>query len=157
MIIVGIVSDWYVKKMQSARGVHQPEDRLPPIVAGTTIMAVGLFLYGWTAQNRVQWMAPIIGTAIQGFGLAVILISTQTYLVDAFPVHAASASAAGSILSSVAGAVVPLAGPPLYKALNLGWGNSLLGFTAFVFLPIPLLLMKLGERGRKGLGSHIEL
>jgi len=69
-------------------------------------------------------------------------------LVDAFPVHAASASAAGSILRSIAGAVVPLAGPPLYRALNLGWGNSLLGFIAMAFLPVPLLLMKFGARSR---------
>lgn len=148
MIAVGVSSDRYVKRRELARGAYRPEDRLPPTVVGTVIMAAGLFLYGWTAEKRVQWMAPIIGTAIQGFGLAVILISTQAYLVDAFPIHAASASAAGTILRSVAGAVVPLAGPPLYKGLNLGWGNSLLGFTAIAFLPVPILLMSFGERSR---------
>ena len=154
MIAVGISSDRYVKKMQAKRGIHKAEDRLPPIVVGTVIMAAGLFLYGWTAEKKTQWMAPIIGTAIQGFGLAVILISTQTYLVDAFPVHAASASAAGSILRSIAGAVVPLAGPPLYQKLHLGWGNSILAFTALGFLPVPLLLMRLGERARSGWSSN---
>ena len=139
-----MTSDRYVKHKQQKRGAYHPSDRLPPIIFGTLIMAAGLFLYGWTAEKRVQWMAPIMGTALQGFGLVVILISTQAYLVDAFPVHAASASAAGSILRSVAGAVVPLGGPPLYKKLGLGWGNSLLGFTAVAFLVVPVLLLRCG-------------
>lgn len=148
LLLGGKGSDWYIKKRKKMRGVSKPEDRLPPIIINTIVMVAGIFLYGWTAQGKIQWMAPIIGTALQGLGLAVILISTQAYLVDAFPTFAASASAAGSILRSLAGAVVPLAGPPLYKRLGLGWGNSLLAFTALVFLPIPLLLLKFGEQSR---------
>lgn len=76
------------KRMKARGGALVPEDRLPPIVARTVVMVADLFMYGWMAERRVQWTAPIVGTAIQGFDLAVILVSTETYLIDAFPVHA---------------------------------------------------------------------
>ena len=49
---------------------------------------------------------PISRTAIQGFNLAIILTSTQTYLNDTFSPHIASVSAARSPLQFMAGAVV---------------------------------------------------
>lgn len=93
-------------------------------------------------------MAPIIATAIQTFGVAVVSISSKAYLVDSFPDHAASAIGAGSILMSFCGALIPLAGPPLYARFGLGWGNSLLGFVALVLTPLPLVFVRLSDRGR---------
>lgn len=37
----------------------------------------------------------------------------------------------------------------MYRALGLGWGNSLLGFIAIALLPVAFLLMKYGEYLRK--------
>ena len=126
----------------------KPEYRLPHLVFGGLVLPIGLFLYGWTAQEAIFWIAPIIGTAILSFGVVLIFISTKTYLVDAFPLHAASALTAGSILQSVFAAVIPLAGPPLFNNLGLGWGTSVLGFIALVFIPVPLLLIRYGEKYR---------
>ena len=72
----------------------------------------------------------------------------QTYLVDAFTIHAASAIAASTVLRSLVGASFPLAGPSMYAKMGLGWGNSLLGFIAVAMLPIPFFLYKYGERIR---------
>ena len=54
---------------------------------------------------------------------------------------------------SVLGTFLPLAGPPLYSSLGLGfdfgptftyrrWGNSVLGFIAVILIPIPFLLYR---------------
>jgi hypothetical protein len=67
------------------------------------------------------------------------------YLVDAYTRYAASAMAAIRVLQSVVGAVLPLAGQPMYERLGLGWGNSVLGFIALVFIPVPWLFFKYGE------------
>ena len=72
----------------------------------------------------------------------------QTYLIDAFTIHAASAIAANTVLRSLCGALLPLAGPKMYATLGLGWGNSLLGFVAVTMLPIPWLFYKYGQRIR---------
>jgi hypothetical protein len=73
----------------------------------------------------------------------------STYLVDAFTLHAASALAANTVLRSLVGALLPLAGPKMYDTLGLGWGNSLLAFIALALCPIPILFYKYGERIRK--------
>ena len=73
----------------------------------------------------------------------------QTYLVDAFTIHAASAIAASTVLRSLAGTFLPLAGPKLYAALGLGWGNSLLGFIAVALAPLSWIFFRYGERIRK--------
>lgn len=76
-------------------------------------------------------------------------MSIQTYLVDAFTLHAASALAANTVLRSAVGALLPLAGPPMYASLGLGWGNSVLGFLAVAMIPMPFLFIKYGESIRK--------
>ena len=72
----------------------------------------------------------------------------STYLVDAFALHAASALAASTILRSLLGALLPLAGRRMYQTLGLGWGNSLLAFIAVTLCPIPIVFYRYGERIR---------
>ena len=72
----------------------------------------------------------------------------QIYLVDAFGPYAASALAANTVLRSFFGTFLPLAGPQMYKTLGLGWGNSLLGFLALGFAPVPWFFYKYGEQAR---------
>ncbi|KAJ4163622.1 hypothetical protein LMH87_005339 [Akanthomyces muscarius] len=127
----------------------KPEYRLPPLRAGAILLPVGLFIYGWTAQYKVHWIVPIIGTAIMGIGNLIIFMSLQLYLVDTFTIYAASALAANSVVRSLLGAVLPLAGGPMYEKLGLGWGNSLLAFIAVALIPVPWLFMRYGEYLRK--------
>ncbi|XWW92421.1 hypothetical protein V2A60_000344 [Cordyceps javanica] len=132
----------------------KPEYRLPPLRAGAVLLPVGLFIYGWTAQYKVHWIVPIIGTAIMGVGNLIIFMSLQLYLVDTFTIYAASALAANSVVRSLLGAVLPLAGGPMYAKLGLGWGNSLLAFIAVALIPVPWLFMRYGEFLRKKFAIH---
>ncbi|KAI0533122.1 cycloheximide resistance protein [Xylaria digitata] len=123
----------------------KPEYRLPLLPIGAVCIPIGLFIYGWTAEYKVHWIVPIIGTAFGGIGNILVFFSIQTYLVDAFTVYAASALASNTIIRSVAGAVLPLAGLRLYERLGYGWGNSLLAFIAILFLPVSFVILKYGE------------
>jgi hypothetical protein len=80
-------------------------------------------MYGWTAETRTQWMAPIIATAILSFGLITTLIPVQSYLVDAFGIYSASAVAGMIVMRNLGGAFFPLAGPPLNNHLGVGWAS----------------------------------
>lgn len=71
-----------------------------------------------------------------------------SYLVDAFTTHAASALTASTIFRSIFGTFLPLVGPPLFSALGLGWGNTILAAFAFVIAPIPWMVMKRGQSMR---------
>lgn len=113
-------------------------DRLLVMLPATILVPAGLFMYGWTLQARAPWIVPLIGTGLVGFGLAVTMTCTFSYMVDRFGKHAASALAAPICLRNLFGAFLPLAGPILYKNLGYGWGNSLLGFLAIAFAVAPL-------------------
>ncbi|KAA6407354.1 MAG: MFS general substrate transporter [Lasallia pustulata] len=147
LITFGFASDRIVKK-KSAKGEMKPEYRLPPMIPGAFFIPAGLFWYGWSAQYRVHWISPIMGTSFVGIGMLATFMPIQTYLVDAYTIHAASAIAASAVLRSLVGAILPLAGQKMYSTLGLGWGNSLLAFIALALCPIPWVFLKYGERIR---------
>lgn len=63
--------------------------------------------------------------------------------------YAASAIAANTELRSLVGALLPLAGTPMYNTLGLGWGNSLLGFLCILMIPLPIIFNRFGKKLRK--------
>lgn len=83
-------------------------------------------------------------------------MTVSTYLVDAFTVYAASAMAANTVFRSLAGAILPLAGPKMYETLGLGWGNTLLGFIALALCPLPVIFYIYGERIRTSKMFRVE-
>ncbi|KAF2437533.1 MFS general substrate transporter [Karstenula rhodostoma CBS 690.94] len=161
----GVWSDrLYKKKAKEGAGAWKAEYRLLPLVPGCLFIPVGLFWYGWSAQAKVHWIVPIVGTMFMGVGvnmvmvrhpsalLETMLIKRQmciiTYIIDSYPLYEASASGALTAVRSLIGALVPLFGRSMYQALNLGWGNSLLGFLALAMCPLPWLFLVYGERIR---------
>lgn len=84
-------------------------------------------------------------------------MAVSAYLVDAYTLHSASAMAANTVLRSIFGAVLPLAGIRMYDTLGLGWGNSLLAFIAIGLAPVPFLFFKYGERIRTSKKFQINL
>jgi hypothetical protein len=131
-----------------AKGDFVPEHRLYMMAVGGFIMPVGLFMYGWTVQAQVQFMAPIIATSLIGFSLLMTFMPATTYLVDVFTIHAASAMAASTVSRSLCAALIPLSSQKMYAVMGYGWGNSLLGFISCLLIPIPFLFIKYGERIR---------
>ncbi|KAI1305438.1 major facilitator superfamily domain-containing protein [Xylaria venustula] len=147
LIIVGLTSD-YIAKKEAQGGEIKPESRLAPLLFAVLLVPGGLTWYGWSVQYQVHWIVPIIGTSLIGIGVNLLWISVQSYLIDAFNIYAASALAANTVVRSLFGAVLPLAGQPLYDRLGLGWGNTLLAFIALATAPLTWLIMKYGERIR---------
>ncbi|KAL1845958.1 hypothetical protein Plec18167_009088 [Paecilomyces lecythidis] len=130
-------------------GVGKPEFRTPLIIIAATLMPIGLFIYGWTAQYHTHWIGPNIGAAVFSAGVIIGFQCIQTYIVDSYTRFAASALAAATVLRSLAGFGFPLFAPYLYQALHYGWGNSLLAFIAIgIGGPAPFLLWKYGEKLR---------
>jgi MFS family permease len=154
-ILCGATSDWYMEKA-SAGGEKKPEYRLPPMVLGALVIPAGMLIYGWTAHFHLHWVIPLVGTALVGFGIVSSIIPSMAYLIDSFPLHSASAISVMDVMLALSGTLFPLAAPPLYSNLGLGWGNSLLAFIALAFAPLPWVLMKYGEQIRKR-GAQIKL
>ncbi|PVH96076.1 MFS general substrate transporter [Periconia macrospinosa] len=147
-LIYAGISDRILKSMAQKSGEMKPEYRLLPTIAGGLLVPVALFWYGWAAQARIHWIVPIIGTSLLAFGHNLIFMGIQSYIVDAFTLHAASGLSANAVTRSVMASVLPLAAPKMYDTLGLGWGNSLLGFLALAMVPVPWLFVIHGERLR---------
>ncbi|KAF5530409.1 multidrug resistant protein [Fusarium napiforme] len=149
LAVLSWLSDWLQDRLTKKHGEAKPEYRLLPIILGIPLLPIGLFVYGWTAEYEVHWIVPIIFTGFSGAGLIFSFLPTQIYMIDAFTTYAASALAATSVIRSIVGGCLPIAGLPLYSALGYGWGNSLLGFVAIVVSIAPLLFWRYGKTLRK--------
>ncbi|KAH8102278.1 MFS polyamine transporter [Cristinia sonorae] len=131
-------------------GVGRPEFRLPTMLPGVICLPIGLLISGWTARADVPWIAVDIGMFLIGVGIILNFQGIQTYVVDAFTLHAASALAAVAFLRSLCGFGFPLFAPSMYKALGFGKGNTILACVAIAIgCPAPILFWKYGERIRK--------
>ncbi|KAH7224363.1 major facilitator superfamily domain-containing protein [Fusarium redolens] len=147
LVLFGMVSDPILRRM--ARGGElKPEYRLPLMIPCSAIIPIGLLVYGWTSEYRVFWFVPVIGTFMIGFGMITVFTSVSTYLVDAFPTYAASATAANTVLRSIGGALLPLAGPKMFDAIGQGWGNTLLAGVSLAMISMIIVSYKYGERLR---------
>ncbi|KAF4815382.1 Efflux pump radE [Colletotrichum tropicale] len=154
-MVIGVVgfgqlTDLFVKRTKAKGLTHKPEDRLKPVmtVPCGLAMPVGLFLYGWTVQNGLHWIVPMLAVLVMYIGLMGTMTCIRNYLIDAHPQYAASVTAALAILRSLLGALLPLSGLEMYAALGLGWGNSLLGFIALTLVPILVAFYAIGKRIR---------
>jgi len=143
-IAVGATSDRWLRRQTARRNEIRPEDRLPPLIIGSILIPAGFFWCGWSMESHTHWIVPMIGSALISIGAMFIYLPVSTYLVDAYPVFAASVTAGNLIVRSIISALLPLAAEPLYKSVGYGWGDSVFAFIALAFLPVPFLLIRYG-------------
>lgn len=149
-LVCTLLSDRTVIRLSRANGgIFEPEMRLVTSISFGIFLPLTLFWYGWSAFYKAHWACTVLSLIPYGFGIMGLFLPITTYIVDSYPMYAASAIAANIILRSVVGALLPLAGPPMYKSLGLGWGNTLLGFICITMVPLPLIFYKFGARLRK--------
>jgi MFS family permease len=100
--IGGPVMDFTYKKLTTRRnGVTAPEYHLPMMLPGTIVGSIGLFMYGWAAQNTVHWIVVDVGVFIAFFGMQCGSMPIMAYVIDAYPDHASSATAGSQFVRSL--------------------------------------------------------
>ncbi|EOO01803.1 putative fluconazole resistance protein 1 protein [Phaeoacremonium minimum UCRPA7] len=101
MVIAAFTSPvWYNirEKLIEKNGKSEPEFRLPSVIAGSILVPIGMFWFGWTTYRSIHWIVPIIGSAVFGAGTLLVFNGVFTFLVDAYPLYAASALAANAFV-----------------------------------------------------------
>lgn len=152
-MIVGVQAsgqflDRYLKKQIKA-GIPKPEHRIPPMILGSILVPLGLLVFGWTVYARAHWAVPIVLSTLVGFGFVANCISAWSYLVEAFSIHSASATAGNIILRNAASAALPLAGPALISKMGIGWAYTVLAIIGALAIPVSLILWYQGDQLRK--------
>lgn len=126
-----------------------PESRIPLAFFGAFFAALGLFIYGWTAQYEVHWIAVDIGIFINMLGSQIAGMPMTAYVIDSYPDHTSSAMAATQFLKSLTAFLFPLFAPSMYRAVGYGWGNSSMALAGLVLgIPAPMIIWKFGARLR---------
>ncbi|KAB2103605.1 Polyamine transporter 4 [Alternaria gaisen] len=135
----------YRETVSNGKSHVDPEHRLYSAMGGAWGMVIGLFWFGWCADQGVHWAPTIIGVIPFAWGNLCVFTSSALYLSDVYgAMNGASAIAANGIVRYILGAVFPLFTVQMYEALGIGWATSLLGFLSLGMVPIPFLFFKYG-------------
>ncbi|KAF4461137.1 multdrug transfer [Fusarium albosuccineum] len=103
-----------------------PEVRLIPAVVASFFMPIGLFLFAWTARPGIHWIVPSVGVMLASGAECIIIQSIFVYLSLAYPQFAASLLGANTFCRAVVALGAILWSGPLYRALGVAKGTSLL-------------------------------
>lgn len=127
------------------------EHRLLPAMIGGPLMMVSLFWIGNTATPNINYVVPIIGTAVYVWGSMSVIIGLISYLFDAYPPQATlSALTAAACLRIAMAGIIPLiviqsfmtpAGPK--------WTLGAFGFVILILMPFPYVMFFFGRRLRE--------
>lgn len=76
--------DVILKKLAAKTGGEiKPEYRLPLCCICGVFIPIGLFWYGWSAQAKVFWIIPILGTSLIGFANSLVFVSILVLSIHA--------------------------------------------------------------------------
>ena len=141
----------YARTIKENGGKIIPEARLPPMMIGGVIFAIGLFWLGWSGSypNKVHWIVPTIGAAPVGMGLILIFLPCLNYIIDCYLLFAASALAGNAFLRSAFGAAFPLFARQMFTNMKIKWAATLLGCVSVLLVPVPFLFYKYGKSIRR--------
>ncbi|QMW25946.1 hypothetical protein G4B84_001191 [Aspergillus flavus NRRL3357] len=151
--LCGPLMDYAYQRLSSNTGETQvPELRIPLLLPGALITPIGFLLYGWAAQYHLIWVVVDVGAALLSLGMQIFDTTLHAYVMDSYPEHVSSASAATQVLRSLLAFAFPLFSNSLYDSLGYGLGNSLLAFLSIgIALPATGILWRWGAtlRGRQ--------
>ncbi|KAL7790315.1 major facilitator superfamily domain-containing protein [Trichoderma ceciliae] len=116
---------------------------------GAISTSIGQLGFSWTClPTHIHWIVPILFGIPFGAGNTLCFIYGSNYLAGAYSIYAASALASNTVLRSVVGGTLPLAGPKMYAALTPQWAGTLLGLLEVITIPIPFVFWRYGGKIR---------
>ncbi|TID16944.1 MFS general substrate transporter [Venturia nashicola] len=90
--VAGKVSDLIVRFMSRRNGgIYEPEFRLVMAIPIAICTAIGLMGFGWSAQERDNWIVPTVFFGIISFGCSLGSTTAITFAVDSYRVYAGEA------------------------------------------------------------------
>jgi hypothetical protein len=109
-----------------------------------------LFWIANTAKPTINYIVPIVGTAVFVWGSMSTVVGIVSYLFDAYPLRGtlSALTAAACFRIAIAG-VVPLVVIQGFLTITPKWTLSTFGFIILALSPMPYILYFLGQRLRE--------
>ncbi|KAK9760924.1 Dityrosine transporter 1, variant 2 [Basidiobolus ranarum] len=145
----GVYTDYTLRKQMKANGgFHKPEMRLHSLWIGSFLVPVGCLVYGWLLHFETHYILPLIGHFLFGFGMNIIIATSNTYLVDAFSEYSASITSCANFVRSLLATITPLFATTMRASLGDGWMMTIWGIITAVSVILPILVLRRGEQWR---------
>lgn len=149
-LLAGAIMVWDTRRQARAGRALTPEDRLATAMPGGVVFAASMFWLAWTGESdAVHWAAPTLAGVFLSGAMVLVFVSFLNYLVDTYLEYAASAVAANTVCRSACGAAAPLFTDPMFAALGIGGGGSLIGGVGALLAVIPFVFYRYGEGIRR--------
>lgn len=150
-LTAGRWSDRVVRRVRAQNGGQFiPEARYAEhVFFGAILYPLALIFFGWTAQHKLHWALPLVGTFLFGIASMIIFGTTMTYLVDALPGRGSSATAVSNLVRMILAAVATFVGEPLQNALGFGWLYTMWGLLGLALVSLLVLLRRNGKAWRE--------
>lgn len=137
------------RKIIQRDGGLSPESRLWFAMIGAPTIPIGLFWMAWTTRASISCWSAIAASALLGFGVLCVFISSYQYIIYTYEQLAASGLVFVTFTRYlVAGGMVEV-GIPMYENLGVAWALTLLGILSVVLIPIPFSLFYWGPQIRQ--------
>lgn len=107
-------------------GLRAQESRLRPALIFVWGPMIGLFLFGWSANQNVHWIVSVIGITIYALTVYIISQCLFVYIPMSYPQYAASLFAGNDLCRSAFAFAAVLFARPMFLKLGIGKGVSLL-------------------------------
>ena len=139
----------YIKLRKANNGVGHPEYRLPIVIVGGFTRPLVIIAYGWIAHFRLPLWALFMAVVLLGNTLMLAFVPLSAYVVDAFGLYSASAMTGLIVSRCLMGTFLPLLTTPLIENFGHGWAFTVMGCFTLVLAPIPVFLLRYGEKWRQ--------
>lgn len=136
-------------KHDAQTGKVIPEAAVSIVCVAAGLVPIGELWFAWTCVPPVHWIWPILAGIPFGAGNTAVFIYATDYIAGSYGIYAASALAGNTVVRSVVGGTLPLAGPALYATLGPHWAGTLLGLVQVAIVPIPIVFYFYGEGIRR--------
>jgi multidrug resistance protein len=136
--------------------IFRPMDRMKENAWIAAILwPAALIIYGWTAQNGIHWIVPMISNFFFGIGSMLIFALVNTMLTEFMPRRAASGIALNNFVRNIFSFTGAVVAEPILGAIGNGWLMTILGIWSVVTGCAALYAM--GRWGERWRGRMVEV
>jgi MFS family permease len=126
-VVGGKLSDAKLLQYQlTHNGEIRPVERVKTVWYGVAFIPAGLIIYGWLVEEKVFWIAPLIGAFLFGLGLMLVTATIMPFLVDIKPGVGASVVADLNLVRNILAAIGTVVSPIAVSNIGFGWWMSIL-------------------------------
>ncbi|KAJ4299179.1 hypothetical protein N0V90_004423 [Kalmusia sp. IMI 367209] len=135
---------------ENGKLILRPEDRMRENAWIAAVLWPGaLIWYGWTVQNGVIWIVPMIANFFFGVGSMLIFSLSSTMLTEFMPRRASAGIAINNFVRNICSFTGAMVAEPVFRAIGNGWFMTILGLWSLVTgLMVVWAMERFGSRWR---------